>query len=69
MSFGKLNPAVKMAISCGAIALQGSARLLLTPLSHSPSRAEVAGIQWSGHSAGSYFWRGGKFAHHTKEWK
>lgn len=55
---GKLNPAVKTAISCGAIARQGSACLLLTLRSCSPSRAQVAGIQWPGHSAGSYFWRG-----------
>lgn len=69
MPFGKLNPAVKTAISCRAIALQGSAHLLLTLFSHSPSRAELAGIQWSGHNVGAYFWRGGKFAQHTKEWK
>lgn len=69
MSFGKLNPAVKTAISHGAIALQGSACLLLTPLSGSPSQAEEAGIQWGGHRAASYFWRGGRFAQPIKEWK
>lgn len=70
MPFGKLNPAVKMAISRAAVALEGSAclLLLLTPLSYSPSRADLAGIQWSGHSDGSYFWKG-NFAQHTKEWK
>lgn len=62
MPFGKLNPAVKMAISHEAIALQGTAHLLLTLLSHSPSKTKLAGIQWSGHSVGTYFWRGRKFA-------
>lgn len=69
MPFGKPNPAVKTAISCRAVAAQGSACLLLTLLEGSPSRAQLAGIQWSGHSAGSYFWRGGKFSQRTKEWK
>lgn len=69
MPFGKLSPAVKTAISRAAIALEGSAGLLLllTPLPPSPSRAPLAGIQWTGHSAGSEFWRGSTFAQCTKE--
>lgn len=71
MPFGRLSPAVKTAISRAAIALEAGAclLLLLTLRSPSPSRAELAGIQWSGHSGGSYFWKGSKFAQRTKEWK
>lgn len=70
MPFGKLNPAVKTAISRAAVALEGSAclPLLLTPLSHAPSGAEGAGVQWGAHSVGSYFWKGSEFVQHTKEW-
>lgn len=69
MPFGKLNPAVKTAISCGAVALQGRVCVLPSPLLHWPPKAALAGIQWSGPSVSSYFWKGGTFARHTKGWK
>lgn len=66
--FGKLSPAVKMAISHGAIALQESACLLLTLLTFT-FQGGASRIQWSGHSLGAYFWRGGRFTQSTKEQK
>lgn len=67
--FGKHSPAVKMAISHGgAIALQESARLLLTLLTFTFQGGECR-IQWNGHRLVAYFWRGSRCAQSTKEQK
>lgn len=45
MLFGTLNPAVKMAISHGAMALQGNVHLLWTPHTFT-FQGQVSRIQW-----------------------
>lgn len=68
MPFGKLNPAVKTAISCGAVAVQGSAYLLLTLLTGSPSGAVLwNSMEWS--ERWLLFLERRQICQRTKEWK